>query len=286
MYIEGMYGLGDNIYQRAFIKNIKTHVYLRTPWVELYQDLKHVSFIKPDLGLRTQSKHILSLSPTTWTNKQKFLLGHPTHISYGKSGIMEGMRKAFRCNPDEMDLPDFSDDAPRIDGKYVVVRPVTVRKEWLAQSRNCLPEYIAHAAQVMRERGYKIVSVADLEDGKEWALDPLPEADIIYHRGELALKSLLGLVKNASLTIGAVGWILPACLALKTPLWLVFGGYGAYNSPNLIMDKRFVDTSRIGCAIPDNFCLCDKKDHLCNKRISYYEQKFADWLEQQPFMDA
>ena len=286
MYIEGMYGLGDNIYQRAFVKNIKTHVYLRTPWVELYQDLKHVSFIKPDLGLRTQSKNILSLPASTWVQKQKFLLGQPRQIRYGKSGIMAGMIESFRCNPAEFDLPDFSEDAPKIDGKYVVVRPVTVRKEWLAQSRNCLPEYIAHSAQVMRDHGYKIVSVADLEDGQEWALDPLPEADIVYHRGELGVKALLGLVKNASLTIGAVGWALPACIALKTPLWLVFGGYGAYNSPSLIMDRRFMDISKIGGAVPDNFCLCDKKDHLCDKRITNYEQKFANWIEQQPFMDA
>jgi hypothetical protein len=277
MYIEGMYGLGDNIYQRAFVKKIKDHVYLRTPWVELYQDLPNISFIKPDLGLRTQSKNILSQSDKVWTKRQKYVLGNSITVGYGKSGMIDGMSRCFRAEPDTFDLPDFSKFAPKIEGKYALVRPVTIRKEWAAQSRNCLPEYVATAADMLKKQGYTIVSVADLEDNKEWGLEPLPKADIIYHKGELNVKSLLGLSQNASVLVGAVGWILPAAVATKTPAWLVLGGYGAYNHPSLITDSRYMDISRIGFAVPDNFCRCDQKAHLCDKRISDYEEKFSRW---------
>lgn len=277
MYIEGMYGLGDNIYQRAFIKKYKSTIYLRTPWVELYQDLPHVKFVKPEIGLRTQSKNILSQDGSIWTGRQKYTLGGSITVGYGKSGMIEGMTKCFKTQPDTFDLPDFSEFAPKIDGKYVLVRPVTIRKEWAAQSRNCLPEYIATAAKTLKSEGYTIVSVADLEDGKEWALNPLPEADIIYHKGELNVKSLLGLSQKADMLVGAVGWILPAAIATKRPAWMVLGGYGAYNHPSLITDSRYMDISRIGFAVPDNFCRCDQKAHLCDKRISNYEEKFSKW---------
>ena len=60
MYIEGMMGLGDNVYQRAFISAIKFPVYIETPWPELYEGtlarpvlpLTHlVSGLKPALSL-------------------------------------------------------------------------------------------------------------------------------------------------------------------------------------------------------------------------------------------
>lgn len=53
--IRGMYGLGDSIYQRAFVRQFPG-AFLRTPWPELYSDLD-VQFVRSDTSLRTQRKN-------------------------------------------------------------------------------------------------------------------------------------------------------------------------------------------------------------------------------------
>ena len=286
MIVQGMYGLGDNVYQRAFIKRLPKPLYLRTPWVELYQDIPGVYFVKPDLGLRTQSKNILAKSADTWTNKQKYAMGREIIVGYGKNGMIPGMIQRFGCEPDAFDLPPFEPPELGIAGKYAVIRPVTVRQEWKAESRNCKPEYVQQAAEILRQRGYTIVSVADLEDGKEWAVEPLPYADITLHKGELDVSSLLGLIRCADVVVGAVGFILPVSIAYNVPCWVILGGYGAYNHPSLVTDKRYMDLSKIGFAVPENFCKCDRKDHRCNKDIKNHEQKFTDWLGKISALDA
>lgn len=54
IYIRGMYGTGDSIYQRAFVRQFPG-AYIRTPRPELYADLD-VKFVKSNTLLRTQRK--------------------------------------------------------------------------------------------------------------------------------------------------------------------------------------------------------------------------------------
>ena len=66
--IRGMAGLGDNIFQRAFIKSLvkSQEVLLETPWPELYQDLPNIKFIKPNTRLRTQAKNLRNTDNSVW----------------------------------------------------------------------------------------------------------------------------------------------------------------------------------------------------------------------------
>ena len=64
-----MKGLGDNIYQRAFVKEyVKKHrnISLDTPWPEIYKDIPNVNFIRPQTNLRTQSKNICAKKDHAW----------------------------------------------------------------------------------------------------------------------------------------------------------------------------------------------------------------------------
>lgn len=270
MIISGMMGLGDNIYQRAFIKNLKGDIYLETPWPELYNDL-NVNPVKPKTTLRTQSKNIDK--NTTWHTPPK-----PTHyqkISYGKDGIFAGMERAFGVSPLKMDLPDY-DDSP-VDGKYVVLRPVTVRAEWVAITRNPNEEYITLAAEILKKAGYKIVSVADIDGVAEWIVGDEPYSDIKFHKGELSLPQLMSLIQNAHAVVGGIGWIVPASIAYHVNAFIVCGGQGGYNSPNHLTHES-MDLSRITFSVPDNFCTCTHKDHNCDKSISNFESSFTEWL--------
>ncbi len=275
MIIHGMQGLGDCIYQRAFLRQFRAPVYLHTPWPQLYSDMPHVHCLRPATQLRTQLRNV--------ARQQRWAVAPGAqgvrHIRYGGAGIYAGMREGFGVQPGPLDLPDFGPSP--VSGRYVVVRPVTVRAEWRADTRNPLPEYIAKAAAEMRRRGYTVVSVADLEDGKEWALDPLPPADLQYHAGELPVEQLLALLQGASAVIGGIGWIVPASIAARVPALIVCGGQGGYNAPELITD-RGMDLSRITFLVPDNFCRCTQKQHTCDKRIVNYDQRLANWADRLP----
>lgn len=269
MIVRGMRGLGDNIYQRAFVKNLRGTVYLDTPWPQLYQDLQHVKFIRPQTQLRTQRKNLERYGE--WVHPPRGL--PELRIAYGSEGIIRGMRGCFRVPPAEFDLPEFGPSI--VQQHYVVVRPVTIRSEWIAETRNPLPEYIAQAAEQAAAMGYRVISVADLADGHEWAVG-LPPAHDRFHAGELSVEQLMSLVRGAGAVIGGIGWIVPAAIAAQVPAWIVCGGQGGYNSPENICPPG----TQLSFAMPDNFCKCRLKTHNCDKRISNHADQFARWAEE------
>lgn len=268
--INGQNGLGDNIYARAFVKALKGDVYLRTPWPELYRDLPNVQFFNPETELRTQAKNASRFDGWVTPPVMK-----AKRISYGLDGIWNGLQVRFGVMPKEMDLPDFGPSP--VQGRYVVVRPVTLRDEWRADTRNPLPEYVAQAAAVARARGYQVVSVADLCKA-EWLVGEPPVADVTFHAGELQVEQLMALVQGASALIGGIGWIVPAAIAAKVPAWIICGGQGGYNAPEKITHPS-MDLSCIEFAVPDKFCRCIERFHDCNKEITDYADKFAVWAD-------
>jgi hypothetical protein len=278
MIIHSMKGLGDNCYQRAFVKALPKPVYLDTPWPEIYQDIPGVHFIRPQTTLRTQAKNIAR--HTNWILPPG---RQPTRqIRYGAEGIIPGMTACFGVAPAEFDLPRLPPSP--VDGRYVVVRPVTVRSEWRADTRNPLPSYIALAAIAAMDRGYKVVVVADLQDGQEWLVgEHPPPADVYYLKGELPVEQLLALVKGAAAVIGGIGWLVPAALCAKVPAWIVCGGQGGYNAPELITPKG---QTNITFAVPDRFCRCKLKQHNCDKGISNYDAKLASWFDGLPPLES
>lgn len=269
MIIHGMLGLGDGLYQRAFIKALPKPIYLSTPWRELYSDIDGVHFIRPQTTLRTQAKNIARHADWVMPPGRQ-----PTRqIRYGAEGIIQGMTASFGVMPGEFDLPPLP-PSPET-GPYVVVRPATVRSEWRADTRNPDPDYIAIATWEAQKRGYKVISVADLQEGQEWLVGVPPGCDVQYHHGELPIEQLLALVKGAAAVIGGIGWLVPAALAAKGPAWIICGGQGGFNAPELICPAG----STITFAVPDNFCRCKLKQHNCDKRISDYDSKLADWAD-------
>lgn len=269
--VNGMLGLGDAIYSRAFIKQLRGPVSYETPWPELVADLPNVQCCRPSTQLRTQRKNINRQS--AWSSKSPY--GTQLYIRYGSEGILQGMQQAFRVAPGVMDLPPLPKSvAPR--GPYVVVRPVTLRTEWMAASRNPEPEYVALASAEAAQRGYTVISVADLEYGKEFIVGAAPPAHLEYHQGQLDVMQLLALVAGASAVIGGIGWIVPACIAAKVPAWIVCGGQGGFNAPELICPPG----TTVSFSVPDNFCRCKTKDHNCDKRISNHAEAFTRWADQ------
>lgn len=283
MYIKGMHGLGDNIYQRGFIKNIPHEVQLETPWPQVYQGLDHVKFIKPNTKLRTQSKNLEKVDPNIkWESVNPDDIRMPVKVHYGRPkgfrGIINEMSECLGIRPPEkFDLPDFKSEFPWIQdlGEFALIRPLTERKEWLNSARNPKPEYIEKSASMLKDSGIKIVSIADLQAKQEWLVKPEPYSDVKYYKGELQVKEILALVQAAKYTIGGVGWIVPASLCYGNKAWIVLGGHGMFNAPEVIMYRQ---PNEVSFAMPDKYCRCTNMTHDCNKEISNYEDKFAEWL--------
>ncbi len=275
LYLRGMFGLGDNIYQRSVIRELtKTHtVYLQTAWPQLYADLP-IHCVRGITRLRTQVKNINRME--RWARPPPGAVMRP--ITYAG---FEGTILQCLCKVCGVDAPQVIFDLPPLPPQnrtqpYVVVRPVTERTEWISASRGPQPEYVADVAAKLREH-FRIISVADLEPDAEVALHPLPEADETYHAGEFEVMDLLSLVAGAAAVVGGVGWLVPAAIATQVPMFLIFGGWGKHNGPARIFDQR-LDISRIYQAIPTRFCKCGSNSHGCDKRIDSFEEQVDDWI--------
>jgi hypothetical protein len=268
VFVQGMKGLGDNIFERAFVKTLvqRADVWLTTPWPELFADLDRVRFVHQPTPLRTQSKNLARQDAHRWSAAPAGAL--TVRVFYGgahlRSGsIVRAMEQQFGCAPSAFDLPTFP--APPANGKPIaLVRPVTERREWFNAARNPLPEHVAYvAAELLRD--YHVVSVADLEPEVEWLVGDPPPAHERFHAGELGVAELLGYLRAARVVVGGVGWIVPAAIAAGVPLFCILGGQGGHNAPERITDPR-MDLSHAGFAHPDNFCLCENMRHECDKR--------------------
>lgn len=285
--IRGMHGLGDNIFQRAFVKTlVRTHdVYIKTTWPEIYEDLP-VKFVRDTTTLRTQGKN-LRLQPDSR------YVGFPANaevrtIAYGHGQLTNGtiigaMQRCFNVPPADWDLPKYP--PPFVSDKPIaVVRPVTERKEWFNAARSPLPRYINEIAALLISEGFHVVSVADVSPGEEWIVGEAPPCHEAYHQGELHVRDLLGLVRSAAVVVGGVGWIVPACVATRTPLFCVLGGQGMHNAPTKITDRR-MDLKNVGFALPDQFCMCADMRHNCNKTIRNVRQQWDTWRKRVGLLD-
>ena len=266
-----MRGLGDTVYQRAFIHS----GYVDTPWPELFKDKLGVKCVKPNTNLRTQRKNvdrqILWDARPSECEEIKIHYG-PSNIAISKN-IPRAIENQLNGTGGEFkfDLPDFG-ESPVI-GDYAVIKLNTIRSEWSAPARNCKAKYIKEAADALREKGLTVIGVADLEEGKEWIDGVPPQVDIQFYEGELSISQLMALVQNAKVVVSSVGWPVPICLAGGVKLVCVGGGLGRYNHPRVTTDPR-MDLDNFYWIEPDNYCMCGTMEHNCDKTISDFRSKF------------
>ena len=277
--VDGMRGLGDNVFQRAFIKTLAAEapVYLATPWPEIYDDLRDVYFVAAPTPLRTQAKNLRRQKPERWSQPPREV--RRIAVRYGaqdfrRGNIVWAMRRCFGVEPGAWDLPEFAPPLT-VDRPIAVLRPVTERREWYNSARNPLPEYVADVARDLMADHF-VVSVADLLADAEWLVGDPPPAHLRLHAGELHVGELLGLIQQASVVVGGVGWIVPVCIATRTPLFVIQGGHGGHNAPSKITDSS-MDLQHVGFAEPDHFCRCDSMRHACDKTNQRLGAQFREW---------
>lgn len=276
-YVESMHGLGDNIFARAFVKALNGDVYVSTPWPQIYSDIPNVKFVNCGSKLRTQAKNIKKVQAQTHPipHNSRVIKVQYNVRDFQQGSLIDGIKRCFGTEPSNFDLPKF-DNPIRSSKPIAVIRPVTVRAEWSNPARNPKSEYIAWVAEQLKDT-HHIVSIADLEDKKEWVDGALPFSHEQYNHGELGLSDLLGLISHSDIVVGGVGWIVPACISYNVRLFCILGGHGGHNAPAKITSKD-MDLSKTFFATPDKFCHCTNMQHNCTKTISNLEQQWANFL--------
>lgn len=280
-----MHGIGDTIYSRPFVKMLVEdghEVFLKTPLPFIYGDLD-VKFVKTKTKLRTQKKHLeqseyIFVDAPIQIDKTIDFFYNNTELK--SHGIVAHMEQAFgyECGSTTpiFDLPSLPLHGVIIpeNKKLAIVRPVTYRKEWFCTSRSPQPNYITWCARILKDMGYYVISIADCEADFEWIVkggDPI--ADQKFHKGELGLERTLSLMQSADLVVGGSGFIVPATIAAHTNLFIIFGGRGAYDNPQQILDLR-MNLKKVGWSLPDNFCRCHSMNYPCNKEIRNLDSDF------------
>jgi len=280
--IKGMQGLGDNLHQRALIRQFleERDVWLESCWVAPYHDLigAGLKVVQRQTVLRTQAKNAAR-------EAGRFHRGGPPprtqaqQIAYTPRDVnARGSVLAAMCHAAgrDYDRADFRMPVPaawrakasallvqlRPPRPVMVYRPLVERSEWTGcGSRN--PDF-GHYAQLfdsIRDQFF-VVSIADLEPGKEWLTGQPRVADITLHRGELDFETLAGLTAQAGLVFTSPGFAVILAQAVGTPSVCVYGGY---ESPRTFeAGGRYVPYLPIAPIRP---CACWRHGHACDKRI-------------------
>lgn len=251
LYVRGMHGIGDNLHQRAVVRLLKqTHsVTLESSWHSLYHDLLDGDFrvVGRGVALRTQQKNAMREHDQFAPRVPAHHVMNAINLSYNTGTIAatrshtitEALfeRAGLRGRFAEADfrLPLKAEWLARADaimadwptgGKPVMIyRPLCVRPEWIgSQVRNAnAAQY--HEITTLLHKKYFIVSVADLEPGKEW-IDGQPyPADMAFHRGEFVFEILAAVMHRSDLVVTSGGMAAMLGPAVETPTISILGGY-------------------------------------------------------------
>lgn len=279
LYIKGMHGLGDNLHQRAIIRELyDSHdIYLETSWPQVYHDFPDVKFIAKGTRLRTQLKNqsranqqYHSIQPY---NAKTISIQYKPHDVISLGGVLPAMIASAQTNNIDFSFEpklEWIESAKELIGNInkpiLIYRPLIVRKEWGGcHSRN--PD-IQHYKELFEEfsKDFFVISIADLVPNVEWQVSLPIKADLEFHKGELSFEQIAGLFHLSSLVYCSPGFSAVLARSMGKPLITVFGGYENSNSFNYGYGPYLgIDTIKP--------CQCFSHNHKCNKSIDLKSAK-------------
>lgn len=283
LLVQGMHGLGDNLHQRAVVRQLmeRREVWLETPWPSVYHDLTAAGLrlVNKGSGLRTQAKNaareagLFNRAPAPRT-AGLLRVHYPPTLVRAHGSVLKAMLAACRLDPRETDfrLPvrnewlDMADDWLARWGRpskpLMIYRPLVARTEWGgAAARNPDPAAYQALYRQIRER-YFVVSIADLAPGAEWLVLDERDVDVRLHAGEIVFEALAALFHIADLVFTAPGFPVVLSQAVGAKHVVVFGGYE--RAASFSAGRRYAAQLAIEPIEP---CDCFAHDHDCRKVI-------------------
>lgn len=280
--VHGMMGLGDNVHQRAVIRQLmeRHEVWLETVWPSLYHDLvgDRLKLVRGRTTLRTQAANaerqaaLFTELPPESRLWGKLTIGYDIALTR-RIGVLPAMLQSCGC---DLSRADFSLPVPEAWrakarlwlGKWrphrppLIYRPLVERTEWTGcPTRN--PDHDAYARLFEAiARDFFVVSVADLASDKEWTVGHSVRPDVTCHRGELDTETLAALMAEAAMVFCSPGFALVLAQAVGTRVACIFGGHESA--------RHYVPSALYAPFIgidPIDPCGCFDKDHACRKHI-------------------
>lgn len=290
--ITGMFGIGDNLHQRAPIRDLMlSHdVWLETCHIALYHDLavEGLKLLPRLTRLRAQARTIAterrryafsSTRPPPYAERRKIGYNKSEIDKYGSilSAMYGCLNLPIPAAPDfRLPIPSawqanarrLIETWPRTSKPLMVLRQIILRKEWDGANRNPDPVAYRRLFEDIRDRFF-VVSIADLSPGLEWVLGPELAADVKLHAGELDFETMAALFAEAALVVSPAGFAPVLAQAVGTPGVTIYGGResfrttqaaGAHLAPSLGID-------------PVNPCDCHSNTHRCEKALNQVEAR-------------
>lgn len=272
LLVHGMGGLGDNIHQRAVVRELarKHEVWLRTPFPAVYHDMPHVHALPLEHPRRLQRLSVARAAyagPPVPAGAPALSIGYDGGSVRAAGSVVAAMAASAGVAPGDFGmavseswaakLPPFPADRP-----ILVYRPLLERASTPSHAtRNPDPLAYRRLYQALR-RDYFVVSLANLDDAEERIAGGTVRADLTLHRGELDLEGLMALFARAALVYTAPGFATVLAQAVGAPCITVFGGYERATS-----FSAGAQPGRWLAIEPVEPCACWRAGHDCDKTI-------------------
>lgn len=277
--LQSMAGLGDCIHERAVVRYYLEQgdrVWITTVWPQVFFDLSDqfpgkLKFIKTTSSLRTQAKNA-ARSEKLWTKDSMPGNVRTVRVSYSPErvremgGVLQAMLYTAGVPQTFSDFRFVRSHVNQWVRAKMIYRPLVERTEWGGcNARN--PDQWAYGtlAHSLVDR-VDIISIADIEPGKEWIAGADIPALMKLHKGELSFEDLVDEFTAATLVFSSPGFAVPLAQALGTPVVVVFGGYE--DARSFTAGAKFTPTLNIEPIKP---CACFQHNHTClqHKAIDY-----------------
>lgn len=240
--------MGDCVHQRAIVRVLRQQyrLTLETSWPCIYHDMPDVRLIRRPVALRTQLKNAEREAAKFAPSPRPHHSGGGTrvHMTYSRGTVGDGtILKAMFAKAGiahEYENADYTLPIPEEwhnneylaaiktrlrDKPLLVYRPLVERPEWRGSIiRNANVNDYAAIFSALRE-DFFVVSVADLEEGREWIVGPRLKPDVELHKGELPFEALAALFSIAKLVYTSSGFGAVLAPAVRTPCISIQGGF-------------------------------------------------------------
>lgn len=286
LHVQGMHGMGDCLHQRAVLRQLmqSNSIMLETSWASMYHDLvgPNLKLLRKASGLRTQTKNaqregelFSAFNRTPSMRSMRVAYSGAQVMATPSRTVLEAMCQVtgtdYATADYSLPVPDeWLDKLNTITGRIplhkplLVYRPLVERPEWRGSAlRNADPASYAALLADIRDTFY-IISVADLEPGKEWLVGPQLIADKTFHKGELDFECLAALFTLADMVFTSGGFAAILAPAVGTPCVSVVGGYEPVTS--MVSGARFAPFLAIGPGVPCE-CFTSMCRRACNKQV-------------------
>jgi ADP-heptose:LPS heptosyltransferase len=250
LLIRGMHGMGDNIHQRALLRQLLPdyEIWLKTSWACIYHDLidQGLHLIREKVNLRTQTKNAEREAAKFEGLPSEVRSAPPLQVMYHGfnvqrqpsrtilSAMLESAHMGLRFEGADYRLPipeAWQAEADAIIAEWaptkplLIYRPLSARPEWQGGAmRNADAGVYTKLFATIRD-SFFVVSLADLDQQREWYLGPQLRADVDIRDGRYPFETIAGLFKRAALVYTSSGFGAVLAPAVETPVISIVGGY-------------------------------------------------------------